>query len=44
MTIVVTGVQDAVITLTFIQTSESDIQGITHDAVVRATAVFVKPK
>jgi len=43
MTIVVTGVQDAVITLTFIQESESDIQGITKDAVERATAVFAKP-
>ena len=43
MTIVVTGVQDALITLTFIQESESDIQGITKDAVERATAVFAKP-
>jgi hypothetical protein len=31
-----------VITLTFIQESESDIQGITKEAVERATAVFVK--
>jgi len=43
VTVVVTGVQDAVITLTFIDGSESDIQGFTKDAVERATAVFVKP-
>lgn len=45
MTIVATGVQDAVLVLTFIQESESDIQGITESAVTRATAVFtyVKP-
>ena len=43
LTVVATGVQDAVITLTFIQESESDIQGITKDAVERATAVFAKP-
>ena len=42
LTVVATGVQDAVITLTFIQESESDIQGITKDAVERATAVFAK--
>jgi hypothetical protein len=42
LTLVATGVQDAVITLTFIQESESDIQGITKEAVERATAVFVK--
>jgi hypothetical protein len=45
MTIVVTGVADALLGLTFIQESESDIQDITRAAVVRATAVFtyVKP-
>ena len=42
LTLVATGFPDAVVTLTFIQESESDIQGITKDAVERATAVFAK--
>jgi hypothetical protein len=43
MTLVITGVQDALITLTYIEVAESDIQDTTKDAVERATAVFAKP-
>jgi hypothetical protein len=45
ITLVTTGVEDAVLQLTFIQATESDIEGLTAAAVERATAVFtyVKP-
>ena len=45
ITLVFTGVVDAVLSLMFIQAIESDIEGITGEAVARATAVFtyVKP-
>jgi hypothetical protein len=40
ITLVSTGVVDAVLTLSFLQASESDIEGVTADAVERATGVF----
>jgi hypothetical protein len=39
-TLVSTGVVDAVITLMFVQASQSDIDGLTGEAVDRATSVF----
>jgi hypothetical protein len=40
ITLVTTGVQDAVVQLTFIQASESDIEGLTEAAVERVTKAF----
>jgi hypothetical protein len=42
-TFIFTGVQDALLTLIYIDVADSDIQGITTDAVDRAKNVFAKP-
>lgn len=44
VTLVATGVQDAVVQLTFIQASESDIEGLTGAAVERVTKAFTYAK
>ena len=43
VTFVFTGVQDALITMIYIEESDSDIKDITQEAVERANEVFAKP-
>lgn len=44
LTLVATGVEDAVVQLTFIQATDSDINGVTADAVDQARKVFTYTK
>jgi hypothetical protein len=44
LTLVATGVEDAVVQLTFIQAGESDIEGLTSAAVERVTNAFTYTK